>query len=203
MSLSTALRSRVSRSTILALSSVTLVTLFVPVRFAHADAIVVTECGETVPPGRTAYLVDDLDCRGSGVPGVVLSHRSRLLMTGHAIVGDAGETDAAGAPLQGVRCTTGSVCTVEGPGTITGFSASGVAGTRVRLHDVWIGGNGVAGVSAYEDVRLRNVVFSANGMLAVNAGGRVRSSDVDLGEECSEVVEWGAPPFKPRHRTGG
>ena len=132
MSLSTTLRSRVSRSTILALSSVTLVTLFVPVRFAHAGAIVVTECGETVPPGRTAYLVDDLDCRGSGVPGVVLSHRSRLLMTGHAIVGDAGETDAAGAPLQGVRCTTGSVCTVEGPGTITGFSASGVAGTRVE-----------------------------------------------------------------------
>jgi hypothetical protein len=168
---------------------------------AHADSIVVSECGETIGPGRTAYLVADLDCRGAGVPGVVLSHRSRLVMAGHSIVGDARDVDASGAPLQGVRCTTGSVCTIDGPGTISGFSASGVAGTRVRAHDVWIGGNAIAGISAYEDVQLRNVVLSDNGMLAVNAGGRVRSSDPELRAEPSEVVEWGAPPFKPQRRA--
>jgi hypothetical protein len=182
------------------LASLALLGMCVPV--ARAESMIVTQCGETVAPGRTAYLVADLDCRGSGVAGVVLSHRSRLVMSGHAIIGDAREADADGAPIQGVRCTTGSVCTVEGPGTITGFSASGVAGTRVRLRDVWIGGNGIAGVSAYEDVQLRNVVFSDNGMLAVNAGGRVRASDADLGTDPSAVLEWGAPPFKPRHRSG-
>jgi hypothetical protein len=106
--------------------------------------------------------------------------------------------------LQGVRCVTGSICTVLGPGAIGGFSASGVAGTRVRLRDVWVGDNVVAGVSSFENVRLRNVVLSNNGPLAVHAGGRVNATDSDLGDpEEASVVEWRAPRFRPGDGAGG
>jgi hypothetical protein len=126
-----------------------------------------------------------------------------LVLSGHTILGDPSETDAAGAPLQGVRCETGSVCTVEGPGAIEGFSASGVAGTRVRLHDVWVGNNGAAGVSAFENVRLRDVVIADNGTLAVHAGGRLHAVAADLGEgDGAGVVEWHAPRFRPGQTTG-
>jgi hypothetical protein len=170
---------------------------------AHAaQSIVISRCGETVAPGSTAYLAQDLDCRGSASAGVILSHRSRLVLGGYNIIGDPGETDADGAPLQGVRCETGSVCTLEGPGAIAGFSASGVAGTRVRLRDVLIADNAVAGISAFENVRLRGVVISDNGTLAVHAGGRVHATDADLGDERAAVVEWHAPQFKPGDGAG-
>jgi hypothetical protein len=168
-----------------------------------ADDVVVTECGEIVAAGRTAYLLEDLDCRGSGTEGVILSHRARLVLGGHTITGDPAEVASSGAPLQGVRCETGSVCSIDGPGAIVGFSASGVAGTRVRVRDVWIGDNAKAGVSAFENVKLRDVVID-NGSLAVHAGGRVHASGADLGENPeTKVVEWRAPKFRPGDGSGG
>jgi hypothetical protein len=147
-------------------------------------------------------VVADLDCRGRGSVGVVLAHRSRLVLGGHNIIGDPSETGAGGRLLQGVRCEAGSICRVEGPGAIAGFSASGVAGTRVRLRDVWIGDNALAGVSAFENVHLRDVVVTDNGTLAVHAGGRVHATDADLGEVGSNVVEWRAPRVKPGAGAG-
>jgi hypothetical protein len=169
---------------------------FAPAR-AH-ESVTITQCGETVAQDTTAFLLKDLDCRGSGTAGVILSHRSRLVLGGHEIVGDPHETGTGGEALQGVRCETGSVCTVEGPGAITGFSASGVAGTRVRVRDVWIADNARAGIAAFENVRVRNAIVTHNGTLAIHAGGHVRATDAELGEEAEgQVVEWGAPRFRP------
>jgi len=159
---------------------------------------VISGCGEEVAAGDVAYLTADLDCRGSGSEGVVLSDGSRLVMGGHSIVGDP---DDEGGPWQGVRCKTGTVCTVDGPGSIVGFSASGVAGTRVRVRDVVIAGNGRSGVAAYENVVLHDVVIADNGSGAVHAGGRVKlrrsTATVLLAGPGSDVREDRAPLYRP------
>jgi len=163
-----------------------------------AALVPISQCGEVVPPGETALLVADLDCRDSGTEGVVLSHRSRLLLAGHQLLGDPLAENDDGAPLQGVRCKTGTVCRVEGPGSIVGFSGSGVAGTRVRLADVVIMDNGRAGVSAFENVRLHDVVVTDNATVGVRAGGRVRAGTSEITEHPeAEVVEWRSPQQRP------
>jgi hypothetical protein len=167
-------------------------------------AYVVSRCGEVVPARTIAYLASDLDCRGSGVAGVVLSNRSRLVMGGHALIGDPAETGADGEVLQGVRCRAGSICTIEGPGTIAGFSASGVAGTRVRISDVWIGDNARAGISAFENVYMHNVAVVGNGTVGVHAGGHVRATDADFAENpAADIVEWHAPERCPDRTHAG
>ena len=162
---------------------------------AAVDALTIDRCGEIVPAGATAYLVADLDCRGGATAGVVMEDRGRLVFAGHSIIGDPEELSPDGAALQGVRCEAGSVCTLEGPGEILGFSASGVAGTRVRLSDVRITGNAKAGVSAFENVRMRGVVIADNASVAVHAGGRVHARNSELGEAA--IAQWGAPQVRP------
>jgi len=167
-------------------------------RPAAADALTIDRCGEVVPAGAVAYLVSDLDCRGAATSGVVLEDRARLVFAGHSIIGDPEELSPDGAALQGVRCEAGSVCTLEGPGEIRGFSASGVAGTRVRLSDVRITGNAKAGVSAFENVRMRGVVIADNASVAVHAGGRVHARNSELGEDPqAAIAQWGAPQVRP------
>jgi hypothetical protein len=163
-----------------------------------ADVVTIEACGETVAAGRTAYLLADLDCRGAGTEGIILANRARLVLGGHTMLGDPDETNAEGRPLQGVRCEAGSICTIEGPGSVVGFSASGIAGTRVRVHDVYIAGNAIAGVSAFENVRLRGVSIARNGAVGVNAGGRVRADESDLrSQPGTPIFEWHAPPLLP------
>ncbi|RMF23579.1 MAG: hypothetical protein D6760_05085 [Deltaproteobacteria bacterium] len=157
-------------------------------------AMVVDRCGLEVPDGETAFLVGDLDCTGTGVEGVVLGHRSRLLLSGFSLVADP--TEEGGR--QGVRCRTGTVCSVIGPGAIVGFAASGVAGTRVRLRDVFLAGNGRNGVAAFENVVLRGVEIGENGGLSVHAGGRVRIRRSRVaGLDRGAVVAEHAPPYRP------
>jgi hypothetical protein len=165
---------------------------------AGADVAIDT-CGQTVPAGETGYLVMDLDCARSGTEGVVLSHRSRLVLAGYVISGSGGERgDEDPRPLQGVRCAARTVCTVIGPGAIVGFSDAGVAGTRVRVRDVAIEGNARKGVAAFENIALHGVVVDGNGDLGVHAGGRLRMHDTDIAEHGqADVLEWRAPRHRP------
>ncbi len=157
--------------------------------------MVVDRCGVEVPDGETAYLSGDLDCSGTGVEGVVLGDHSRLLLSGFALVADPDEPGGR----QGVRCRAGTVCSVVGPGAIIGFAASGVAGTRVRLRDVTIAGNGRNGVAAFENVVMNGVEIGENGILGVHAGGRVRMRRSKVaGLDRGAVVAEHAPPFRPR-----
>ena len=153
-----------------------------------------------MPAGETAYLVGDLDCRDSGSAGVVLSHRSRLVLGGYAIFGDPADDSGA---WQGVRCKTGTLCSVHGPGAIVGFSASGVAGTRVKLRNLVIAENGRVGVAAYENVLLRDVVIDGNGAAGVHAGGRVRLRDSTVSEHPRRaIIEMGSPTYRPVRAAG-
>jgi hypothetical protein len=154
-------------------------------------AIEIDTCGIEVGPGQEAHLVRDLDCSESNSEGIVLADGAVLYLAGHRILG--GPTDRSSA-WQGVRCRAGSVCSVVGPGAIDGFSASGVAGTRVRLRDLAITGNGRAGVVAFENIRLRNVFVDGNAAGGVRAGGRARISRSSVSEG---VVELRRPPIKP------
>ena len=164
---------------------------------AGAD-VVIDDCGQSVPPGEIGYLVADLDCAGSGTEGVVLHHRSKLMMAGHVISGSGDHGDDDPRPLQGVRCAARTVCSVVGPGAIVGFSDAGVAGTRVRVRDVIIEGNAVKGIAAYENVALRGVVLEGNGNLGVHAGGRLRMRDTDVAvHDRADVVESRQPSIRP------
>ncbi len=172
-----------------------LIALFLAWAPSAGALVLVDACGYVVEPGEQAYLTRDLDCRASRSEGVVLSDGSVLHLGGHLLVGDPAADSGA---WQGVRCQTGSRCAVVGPGTITGFSASGVAGTRVRLREVVVTGNGRAGVAAYENVRLRDVVIDGNGTAAVHAGGRVKiaRSTVEALDGFA-VIEQRRPLYRP------
>ncbi len=162
---------------------------------AGAD-VEVTACGDFVAADQAGYLTRDLDCADYVGAAVVLSDHARLYLGGHVLSGDS---LASGGPTQGVRCRSGTVCSVIGPGTIVGFSGSGIAGTRVRVRDVVIAGNRRAGVAAYENVRLRNVFIDANGALGVHAGGRVRRSGDTVVTEHPQaaVLAARAPVLRP------
>jgi hypothetical protein len=163
-----------------------------------AAALEITECGTEVPENETGYLISDLDCSEADSEGVVLANGARLLLGGYNIVSEPGEN----ARRQGVRCRTGSVCSVIGPGEISGFSASGIAGTRVRARDVAVNGNAVAGIIAYENIHLHNVVAEGNGVVGVHAGGKVFVRPSELGDlESAGFIESRAPRFKPARRS--
>jgi hypothetical protein len=160
-------------------------------------AIEIVECGAEIPENETAYLGADLDCSDADSEGVILSNGARLFLSGHRLISNPGED----ASRQGVRCRTGSVCSIVGPGEITGFSASGIAGTRVRARDVVVSGNAVAGIIAYEDVHLNNVTVEGNGVFGVRAGGKITQRGVDrAGVSEGDLVQSRAPRFRPdRH----
>jgi len=149
---------------------------------AAAADVVVDHCGQLVEAGDTGWLLEDLDCSEVSTEGVVLSDRSRLRLDGFSIIGNS-ETLT---PRQGVRCLYGSSCSVLGPGEISGFSAAGVAGTRVRVRDLRIVGNGRSGVAAYRRVVARSVEIEQNALTGshagLHAGRRVRVRDSVLGE---------------------
>lgn len=162
---------------------------------AGAD-VAITECGDLVGAGESGYLTRDLDCRDYDGAAVVLFDHARLYLGGHVLIGDP---DASGNPTQGVRCRAGTVCAVIGPGTITGFSGSGIAGTRVHARDLVVVDNARAGVAAYENVRLTDVLVDGNGTIGVHAGGRVkqRSSTVVTDHPRAAVVAMRAPTVRP------
>jgi hypothetical protein len=196
-----------SRVFIAALTLLSLAT-FAVVGVARA-ALEIDDCGVVVPEGETAYLVTDLQCDASSPEGIVLSDGARLVLGGYGIFARSREHRphaqseqaagaAADAPLQGVRCRTGSVCTIVGPGEISGFAASGIAGTRVRARDVVVSDNGRAGIVAYENVVLRNSLIAGNGSLGVHAGGRLHSKGSQiLAHPDAAALEWRHPRIRP------
>ena len=143
-------------------------------------------------------MITDLDCRGSDTAGLVLADGARLLLGGYSIISEPDEDEAR----QGVRCRKGSVCSVIGPGEISGFSASGIAGTRVRVRDVIVSGNAIAGIVAYENIRLNNVFVEGNGLMGVHAGGRIVGRLTEIGDHAvADLLESRAPRFKPNRRS--
>jgi hypothetical protein len=161
-------------------------------------AVEIHQCGSVVPEGETAYLVSDLDCDGESSEAVVLSNHSRLMLGGYAIFAN-GEADG---PERGVRCRTGSVCTVVGPGSISGFAASGIAGTRVRARDIVVSDNGRAGIVAYENIVLHNTLIENNGSLGAHAAGRLRAYDSEIAPHpVAAGLEWRAPAHRPQPET--
>ena len=172
----------------LVLVLVGLVTALLMLGAASAGAdVAVSHCGQLIHEGETAYLKGDLDCRGLETEGVVLSHRARLQLDGHRIIGG---NETTGGSWQGVRCKGGSRCTVTGPGLIEGFSASGVAGTKVHLRELTIRGNGRAGVAAYERVRMRDVIIEENAAMGVLTSGQVRARRSRVGAHPEgEILE--------------
>lgn len=180
----------------LLVATVVILALFLLLVPSAGADVAVSACGDFVAADETGYVTRDLDCADYHGAAVVLSDHARLYLGGHVLSGDS---LASGDPTQGVRCRAGSVCAVIGPGTIVGFSGSGIAGTRVRARDLVIAGNGRAGVAAYENVRLDNVFIDGNGAIGVHAGGRVRqsSSTVVTGHPQAGVVAARAPMLRP------
>jgi hypothetical protein len=168
--------------------------LLVPFATPSWSVFEISECGTEIPENETGYLIADLDCSDSEGAGVVLGNGARLVLGGFRIEADP----TLGEKRQGVRCRTSSVCRVIGPGEIIGFSASGIAGTRVHARDVLLTGNAIAGVVAYENIRLHNVVIEGNGLLGVHAGGKVVGRGNDVGEHAlADVLQSHAPRFRP------
>ena len=173
--------------------------LWVPSAGAGA-AVEIDRCGQSVGEGRRAYLSADLDCRGFAGEGLILADGARLDLAGHWLMG---ESEPEGGIWQGVRCKTGSRCTVAGPGLITGFSASGVAGTKVRLIEVELSGNGRAGVAAYHRVRMRDSLVRDNGTIGVLVGRRFRSRRSEIGDHPGgRLLELRAAPVCRGGRSG-
>src|SRR5437660_5878167 len=88
----------------------------------------VTTCGQTIPPGETGELMNDLQCLTSHA--VFIEGIATLLLNGFSIVGG---TDRK-SKYDGLACLPlptaapcGGSCIIIGPGTISGF-ARGISG---------------------------------------------------------------------------
>ena len=120
-----------------------------------AEAVGISSCGQTVPPGEVGVLQADLVC--PSVIGVHLGPGATLDMNGHSI---------SAGPV-GVRCDR-SRCGIVGPGEITGASGCAIDSalgvpififaTDLQLHD---NGCGIGAGSPHE-VTVRRVTIRAN-----------------------------------------
>jgi hypothetical protein len=119
-------------------------TLALPLALASAaGAVDVVSCGQTIPPGAVGRLRRDLDCRAEprwpfAARGVRLEGRAALELNGFTIRGDGTGV--------GVECARGGgsrpVCTVDGPGVVTGFWAGfNGAGCLFVVRGVSVHGN--------------------------------------------------------------
>ncbi len=88
-----------------------------------AGAVDVHSCGQTIPAGARGQLRRDLDCRARSLwpftaLGVRLTQRATLNLNGFTIRGDG-----TGVGVECFGRGTRPVCTVNGPGRVTGFWA--------------------------------------------------------------------------------
>lgn len=157
------------------------VTLVVSLLLAAlAGAVDITECRQVVPPGEVAQLRRDLDCTSQptfpfSAEGVHLRDGARLEMNGFTIRGDATGV--------GITCFDGethpTTCTVNGPGTVSGFWAGiNGAGCLLVVRGVLLQGNdyGIVGPLACDlDAEDINVVDNAEDGIQV---GRMRARNL-------------------------
>ena len=120
-----------------------------------AHALPITACGQTVPTGETAELMNDLICMDRY--GVTLEDGATLNLNGFSITGP-------GSGGVGVLCDSGG-CAVSGPGDISHFD-SGIFGTPdvqvLNVKDVRLRNNEYGIHAAYNGVKVTNVVADDN-----------------------------------------
>lgn len=146
-----------------------------------AWAMPVSQCGASVPAGRTGVLTVDLACDPS-VVAVSVGAEGRLKLAGHVISGG----------LKGVQCDLG--CSIQGPGEITGAVEEGIVindflgfaeSPRVVVKNLRVhhnGGNGIYGFNRVGPTTLRRVEVdhNLNGINSTTAGDVITGRDVNV-----------------------
>ena len=125
----------------------------------------ITTCGQTVPKGEVGIVQADLDCpQGVDARIVTLEPKAQLDLNGHTLNGGAAGVECLGkAP----------VCTIRGPGVISGslylgvFTRIGVR--RLVIENVTLSDHEVTAVmtGGARRVELRNVALDRNGLSLV------------------------------------
>jgi hypothetical protein len=137
-----------------------------------------SSCDLTIERGDPGNLLGDLDCSGTGangglrlLPGAVLN------LNGHRITND----------LHGIVCevsvSPSRICTINGPGEVTGAYNGIAVVSQARIRDLTIFGN-VTGIwKPYGNIAnaarldLTNVVIRDNSGDGVRGGGAIRATD--------------------------
>lgn len=124
-----------------------------------ARAVDITSCGQNVEAHEVGVLQNDLVCTGHGI-GV--RAYGTLQLAGHTITGDGDDT---GVSCSGPNGRATGRCTIQGPGTITGFARGVLVISSVVVSDLVVTGNGEGIYSPAQsgDVQATNVDVSANG----------------------------------------
>ena len=136
-----------------------------------------SSCGVIVRKGDPGELRGDLDCTGQNVASAItLQSGARLRLNGHRI---------SGGRNQNVACDASSrICTIEGPGEITGSRNGLSLASKAKIRDVVVHGNQVGIYKPYGDVGhaalldLGNVVIRDNTGDGVRGGAALRFTDV-------------------------
>lgn len=168
------MRSPLRRSLLLGL-------LLLGVSARRAAAVDVTQCGQTVPPGETAVLLNDLNCAVTqgfcGVDGPACTTNAEC-PSGFCYfygirISRGGSLDLSGFTIDGVNAAIVGAgvfcdgrCELRGPGAVTGFPDGVTGGTRcsIRAEDLTVSGNSGSGIGeSTATLRLRNVTASGNG----------------------------------------
>jgi hypothetical protein len=151
---------------------------------SRVDArMLVTTCGDTVPPAVTAVLANDLACSGPGA-AVTVGDGGRLMLRRHVITGGA----------YGVECL--GACSVRGPGEISGggqgiyaYDNGGLVSVRsVHIHDNTL--NGIYRYNAVGSMRLLHVELdhNLNGIDSSATGDEISGTRVNVHHNLGEGV---------------
>ena len=161
---------RTLQSTLAAFGLVVLVT-------GTATAVDITACGQIVPAHEVGVLQSDLVCTGHGL---AVRASGTLQLAGHSITGD-GDIGETGVVCSGPNGRATGRCTIQGPGTISGFGRGVNVISSVVLRDLVVTGNGDGiyspAVPQTGDVDATNVDASGNAGIGIR-GRKVIASFV-------------------------
>lgn len=159
---------RTLQSTLAAFGLVVLVT-------GTATAVDITACGQIVPAHEVGVLQSDLVCTGHGL---AVRASGTLQLAGHSITGD-GDIGETGVVCSGPNGRATGRCTIQGPGTISGFGRGVSVISSVVLRDLVVTGNGEGILSPAQlgDVDATNVDASGNAGVGIR-GRKVIASFV-------------------------
>lgn len=180
--------------------AVTLVALSLSFAFAlpalaAQPPVEVTACGQEVPPGRSAILMNDLTCAlSNGALGVALGRGAKLDMQGHTITGGVASVACLPVMCDGTWCgpmKTSGRCEVSN-GTITGARYEGISAGKVVVRNVTFANNRAYAILAFHKAEVRDsqIVGDQTGVQAnlrirlvnttIDGGYVVSSKRVDL-----------------------
>ena len=153
-----------------------LAVLLVGIAASRATAdVVLSTCGQVIPPDTVARLAADLDCSGTSDGGAVLGDGATLDLAGFTLRGNPS------APLgtNGVTCAGG--CTRLGPGSIEDFAGDAMYSTQratIRILGATIRRNRNRGIETLGGrMIVVGALFAENAGEAVYTGGSVTAVD--------------------------